>query len=160
MKEAGAGRKSMTEKYAKTDEVFVFFDTNILVYTVDERNSQKQNIARDLIEKAIQNHNGIISTQTLQEFYNVAIKKLKCPKEKAKILVKMFSECLSVSPISVPIVLNAIDISINNQISIWDSLMLSSANDTGCIIIYSEDMNNGQIINGTKILNPFGEKVA
>lgn len=150
----------MTEKYAKTDECLIFFDTNILIYAVDERNSQKQNIARELIEKAIQNHNGIISTQTLQEFYNVAIKKLKCPKEKAKILVKMFSECLPVSPISVSVVLNAIDISINNQLSIWDSLMLSSANEVGCVILYSEDMNNGQIVRGTKILNPFGENAA
>ena len=150
----------MTEKYAKTDNPLVFFDTNILLYSIDENDKNKRAIATKILKDAANNKTGIISTQTLQEFFNIAIKKMNLSKENAKEYVQFFANHFLVSPISAPIVLNAIDISINNQLSIWDSLMLSSANDTGCIILYSEDMNNGQIINGTKILNPFGEKVA
>lgn len=143
-----------------TAEGKVFFDTNILVYFVDEKDPRKQVIAKELIEKAVQNQNGIISTQSLQEFYNVITTKMKCPKDKAKELVEMFSDIFSVTKISVSLILNAIDISIKTSFSFWDSLILSAANDTGCIIVYSEDMNDGQIVSGTKILNPFTECAA
>ena len=143
-----------------TAEGKVFFDTNILVYFVDEKDPRKQVIAKELIEKAVQNQNGIISTQSLQEFYNVITTKMKCPKDKAKELVEMFSDIFSVTKISVSLILNAVDISIKTSFSFWDSLILSAANDTGCIIVYSEDMNDGQIFSGTKILNPFTECAA
>ena len=142
------------------EEGKVFFDTNILIYFVDERDPRKQIIAKDLIASAVQNQNGMLSTQSLQEFYNVITSKLKCPKDKAKELVRMFSELFPVQKITVPLLLNAFDISIKTDFSFWDSLILSAANDTGCIIVYSEDMNDGQIVEGTKILNPFAQTAA
>ena len=138
-----------------TEEGKVFFDSNILIYFVDERDERKQSIAKEIIADAVQNQNGMISTQSLQEFYNVVTKKMNCPKEKAKELVTMFSELFPVTQITIPLILSAIDISIKNEFSFWDSLILSTANDTGCILLYSEDLNSGQIISGTKVLNPF-----
>ena len=133
----------------------VFFDTNILVYFVDGNDTRKQNIAQNLVKKAVQNRNGIISTQSLQEFFNVITKKCLCSKSHAKTLVEMFSEQFPVTQVSVPQIQGAIDICIKHGVSFWDSLILSSANDSGCTIVYSEDMNNGQTIEGAKILNPF-----
>ena len=133
----------------------VFFDSNILVYFIDERDSEKQLKARELIEAATSNQTGIVSTQSLQEVYNVATKKLNCPKNKAKQLIKMFSETLPVTQVTIPLILKAIDISIKTEYSFWDSLILSAAKDSGCIIVYSEDMQNGHIVDGMKILNPF-----
>ena len=72
----------------------------------------------------------------------------------------MFTELFPVVQISIPLILGAIDISIKDDLSFWDSLILSAANDTECIVVYSEDLNNGQIIGGTKILNPFSENAA
>ena len=138
-----------------TEEGKVFFDSNILIYFVDERDTRKQQIAKNIISDAVQNKNGMISTQSLQEFYNVITKKMNCPKDKAKELVKMFSELFPVTQVTVSLILKAIDISIKDGFSFWDSLILSAANNTGCILVYSEDMNNGQIICGTKVLNPF-----
>ncbi len=138
-----------------TEEGKVFFDSNILIYFVDERDERKQSIAKEIIADAVQNQNGMISTQSLQEFYNVVTKKMNCPKEKAKELVTMFSELFPVTQITIPLILSAIDISIKNEFSFWDSLILSTANDTGCVLLYSEDLNSGQIISGTKVLNPF-----
>ena len=138
-----------------TEQGKVFFDSNILIYFVDERDERKQSIAKEIIADAVQNQNGMISTQSLQEFYNVVTKKMNCPKEKAKELVTMFSELFPVTQITIPLILSAIDISIKNEFSFWDSLILSTANDTGCVLLYSEDLNSGQIISGTKVLNPF-----
>ena len=147
--------KDKKNKTIATAEGKVFFDSNILVYFVDERDQRKQKIAKEIIAEAVQNQNGMISTQSLQEFYNVVTKKIKCQKEKAKEIVSMFSEIFPVTQISIPLIFKAIDISIKENLSFWDSLILSTASDTGCILLYSEDMNNGQIVSGTKILNPF-----
>jgi len=133
----------------------VFFDTNILVYSVDERTPEKKVIASNLLNEASRSKNGIISTQSLQEFYNAAVKKLNLSKQAAKEYVDFFSKQFPVKEISIPLIIKAIDISIKNGLSFWDSLILSTANDTGCILVYSEDMNSGQIICGTKVLNPF-----
>lgn len=133
----------------------VFFDTNILVYSVDERTPEKKVIASNLLNEASRSKNGIISTQSLQEFYNAAVKKLNLSKQAAKEYVDFFSKQFPVKEISIPLIIKAIDISIKNGLSFWDSLILSAANDTGCILVYSEDMNSGQIICGTKVLNPF-----
>ena len=78
-----------------------------------------------------------------------------CSKEKAKDYVENFSDSFTVEQVSVPLILKAINISIKNQFSFWDSLILAAAIQTGCIICYSEDLTNGQIVDGVKILNPF-----
>lgn len=139
----------------KAEEGKVFFDSNILVYYADENDARKQKIAVTLIKDAIASGNGMISTQCLQEFYNVITTKLRCDKDKAKELVKMFADNLPVATISVPLILSAVDISIKSQFSFWDSLILSAASDTGCATVYSEDLNDQQIIAGAKIQNPF-----
>lgn len=158
MEEDGQGRSYMKDKKnktAKTQEGKVFFDTNILVYSVDERDPRKQKIASQILNDAAIENRGIISTQSLQEFYNTAVKKLNLTKEAAKEYVDLFSKQFPVTQISIPLILKAIDISIKESLSFWDSLILSTASDTGCILLYSEDMNNSQIVNGTKIFNPF-----
>ena len=158
MEKNGLERNYMKDKKSDqtvTESNKIFFDTNILVYSVDENDLQKKEIASQLLTDASSSKTGIISTQSLQEFYNVAVKKLKLSKQIAKEYVELFSSQLTVRQVTVPLILNAIDISIKNKLSFWDSLILSSANDNGCIIVYSEDLNNGQIVNGTKILNPF-----
>ena len=145
----------MKDKQIKSAEGKVFFDSNILVYYADESDARKQKIATALIKDAIDSGNGVISTQCLQEFYNVVTKKLLCDKQKAKKMVEMFSDNLPVVEISVPLILSAVDISIKSQFSFWDSLILSAAEDTGCTTVYSEDLSDQQIVAGAKIQNPF-----
>ena len=138
-----------------SDKTKVFFDSNILVYFADGADPQKQLIAENLIKNAVINDTGVISTQSLQEFFAATTRKLLCTKEKAKEYIENFSESFTVEQVSVPLILKAINISIKNQFSFWDSLILAAAIQTGCIICYSEDLTNGQIVDGVKILNPF-----
>lgn len=138
-----------------SDKTKVFFDSNILVYFADSADPQKQQIADNLIKNAVINDNGVISTQSLQEFFAATTRKLLCAKEKAKEYVENFSDSFSVEQVSVPLIIKAINISIKNQFSFWDSLILSAAIQSGCIICYSEDLTNGQIVEGVKVVNPF-----
>jgi predicted nucleic acid-binding protein len=109
--------------------------------------------AFNIISKLSEN-GGIISTQVLQEFYNIATKKLGLSKENAKILLERLSECFIVHKNSVLDILHAIEISIKTQFSFWDSLIISAALAEGCSYLYSEDLNSGQSVEGLIIKNP------
>ena len=132
-----------------------FFDTNILVYMQDASEPEKQQKARALFAEHCNNSSAIISTQCLQEFYNVLAYKMKQDKTIVKQLVSSFTEVLPVLQITPSIIENAIDINIQTQFSFWDSLMLSAASSAKCSVLYSEDLNDGQIVNGVTIKNPF-----
>jgi predicted nucleic acid-binding protein len=49
----------------------IFIDTNIFVYTLDKYDKNKQKIARKTVKNIVENDNAVISTQVLQEFYNL-----------------------------------------------------------------------------------------
>ena len=133
----------------------VFFDSNILVYFADSGELQKQQIAGELIKNAVINGNGVISTQSLQEFFTATTRKLMCSKEKAKEYLENFKDSFAVEQVSVAHILKAVDICIKNHFSFWDSLILAAAIQSGCVICYSEDLTNGQIIESVKVVNPF-----
>ncbi len=154
----GQGMKYMKGKSngrAAVTEGRVFFDSNILVYSVDERDTSKQKIAINLIDKAIQGKIGMISTQSLQEFFAVTTQKLKLTKDAAKEYLDFFADNIPVTQVALSNIFDAIDISIQTQFSFWDSLIVSAAHSSGCVIVYSEDMSHNQLVNGVKIINPF-----
>jgi predicted nucleic acid-binding protein len=97
---------------------------------------------------------GVISTQIMQEFYVAATRKLGVAPLVAKGVLKTFAtfEIVTISP---PLIQEAIDCSILNQVSFWDALVLAAAAAAGCSTVYSEDLNAGQTILGVKVQNPF-----
>ena len=133
----------------------VFFDSNIFVYSVDGKNPEKMKIAQNLISNASSEGTAIISTQNLQEFYNATTKKLNRDKNDAKLDVEDFSEMFPVVQINVPLITKAVDLQIRYQLSFYDALIVATASKENCVICYSEDLNNGQIYDGVKIVNPF-----
>lgn len=68
-------------------------------------------------------------------------------------MLKTFAvfEIVQVSP---SLIQEAVDCSILNQLSFWDSLILAAAASAGCSTVYSEDLNPGQAILGVKVQNP------
>jgi len=134
----------------------VFFDSNIFIYAVDEGSDEKCIAAREVISAASQNAHVVVSTQVMQEFYNIATRKLGMDQFHAKSLMKGL-ERFKVVTNDVNTISEAVDISILNRLSFWDSLLIAAASQANCDIFYSEDMNAGQTIAGVKIINPFDE---
>ena len=132
----------------------VFLDTNILVYAQDAKTPKKQRKSRELIASLAESADGVISTQVLQEFFVAATRKLGVAPLAAKGIVKTFAvfETVQVSP---ALIQEAIDCSILNQLSFWDSLILVAAASAGCGSVLSEDLNPGQAVLGMKVQNPF-----
>lgn len=132
-----------------------FFDTNILVYMQDTSDLAKQRVARELFYNCSKEKSAVISTQMLQEFYNISTSKLRQDKKATKTIIRNFSANLEVVQVSCEIIDFAIDLNMSTQFSIWDSLILASAINAECDLLYTEDLNSGQIIDGVKIANPF-----
>lgn len=130
----------------------VFLDTNILLYAQDADALAKRR-SREVIEELARSGDGVISTQVMQEFYVAATRKLGLPPLAAKAVLKTLAvfEVVQVSP---AVIQEAIDCSILNELSFWDSLILAAAAAAGCVRTYSEDLNAGQTILGVRVENP------
>jgi predicted nucleic acid-binding protein len=133
----------------------IFIDTNIFVYTIDKHNREKQKIARETVKSIVENEIAVISTQVLQEFYTICTRKLHIAPLTVKGYVHTYNENLEVVQNSSEIIERGIDISILSQISFWDALLIAAAEYSKSAEILTEDLNEGQIINGITIKNPF-----
>jgi predicted nucleic acid-binding protein len=133
-----------------------FLDTNILVYAADlDADTTKRDIARSILEDAFAEPRAVVSTQVLQEFFVVATRKLGIDAAIARRKVELLSQ-LSVVQITPEIVLQAIDIHRLHQLSFWDALIVRCASVASCTRVLSEDLQDGQSIDGVRIDNPFG----
>lgn len=132
----------------------VFFDTNILTYSVDRHNRMKQKRCRVAIRSAQDSGGGVVSTQVLQEFYVTATRKLSYEALAAKEMLHAFSN-LEVITVTPTLIESAIDCSILARLSFWDGLIVVCAEQAKCAELWTEDLNHGQIIRGVRVVNPF-----
>jgi len=130
-----------------------FFDTNILIYQIDRHDLKKQGICRDLFRKNTGTGSAAISTQVLQEFYVNATTKLHANPLFAKHMIHLL-ENIEVVTIGKDLINEAIDTSLQHKISFWDSLIVVAAESAKCELLYTEDLNHGQVIRNVKIVNP------
>jgi predicted nucleic acid-binding protein len=131
-----------------------FLDTNILIYAHDSGSPEKQKKSREIIAHLADTGDGVVSTQVMQEFYIAATRKLGVEPLIAKGVLKTFA-VFEIVQVSTLLIQEAIDCSILNQLSFWDSLILASAASAGCSVVVSEDLNDKQTILGVRIQNPF-----
>ncbi len=133
----------------------IFVDTNIWLYTFMENESKKTEIAREIINK---NTDSIsLSVQVLNEICINLIKKADYSEEEIRKLINNLQNVYDIYPITVEDSLKASEVRSRFYISYWDSLIIASALNNRCNILYSEDMQHNQIIEGLKIINPFKE---
>jgi len=132
----------------------VFLDANVLVYAQDKGAAEKQRKSREIIQRLAESADGVISTQVMQEFYVAATQKIGVPPLAAKGVLKTFAVFETVQ-VTTALIQEAIDCSILNQLSFWDSLILAAAASAGCPTVLSEDLNPGQVVLGVKVQNPF-----
>lgn len=133
-----------------------FFDTNVLIYAFDSSDPARQQIAVKRIDEAVRNYSSVISTQVLGEFFHLLVEhKQLLTATEAERAVNDFASGFAVSDVTLPTVQAAIAIHQRFQLRYWDSLIVASANECGCSEIVNEDMNDGQIYNGSIVRNPF-----
>ena len=131
-----------------------FIDTNVLVYFVDVRNDVKQRRARSILVEALGSHDYVISIQVLNEFANIALKKLQLTDDETKAYIEAFKSIGTLRP-RVEWTSRALEIRKRYMIQFYDAMLLAAAEAGGCDEILTEDLNDGQLYCGIKAVNPF-----
>lgn len=134
-----------------------FLDTNIFVYTFDAKAPSKAKKAAQLIRRAADTGEGIISYQVVQEFFNVAFRRFPQPlnvAEAEQYFITVLRPLLAVHS-SPAIYFEALRIAEKCRMPWYDSLIVAAALEGQCETLYSEDFQHGRKIENLKIENPF-----
>lgn len=127
-----------------------FLDTNILLYLLsgDETKSVQ---AENTIAAG-----GVINVQVLNEFANVARRKLDLSFDEIREFLSHIGMICPVIPVTVKVHDQGLRIAEHYGLSIYDALIVAAALSAGCTTLYSEDMQDGQMIDGQLLIrNPF-----
>lgn len=132
-----------------------FVDTNILIYAHDVDADDRHWRARKLVGELWESGLGMLSTQVLSEFYVNVTRKIPSPLDPAtaRALIEPYLSWRVQIP-GPESVLMASEIQQRHRISYWDALIIHAAASGGAAVLYSEDLNAGQIIEGVAIVNP------
>jgi len=136
----------------------VLIDTNILVYAHDARAGEKHKVARNVMRELYDSSEIYLSAQILNEFYWVATRTNRGPalshSEACEALGDICQSCTILS-LTQSMTFRAMDAVALYSISFWDALIWAAAAENGISTIYTEDFQNGRVIEGVRFCNPF-----
>jgi predicted nucleic acid-binding protein len=127
-----------------------FFDTNILIYAfaADDPRSAR---AESLITKG-----GVIGVQVLNEFTNVTRRKLRWQWSQIEASLAVIEDLFGpVAALTTAIHARAVVLARERELSVYDALIVAAAQDAGCRILFSEDLQHGQKFGTLTVENPF-----
>lgn len=127
-----------------------FFDTNVLIYAFaagDRRSARAE---------ALLSAGGVIGVQVLNEFTNVARRKLGWDWPHVDAALAVITELTApVRPLTADIHANAVKLARSSALSFYDALIVAAAADAGCRVLLTEDLQHGRKFGGVAIQNPF-----
>jgi len=134
-------------------------DTNVLVYAYDPGDATKRARAITVVDQLGSQQRGALSAQVLSEFFVTVTRKIEPPLtlEEAEQSVTNYMRSWLVYEITARAVVEAIRGVRQHQLSYWDSLIWATAKLAGVLTVLSEDFSDGQLIEGVRFRNPFGE---
>ena len=136
----------------------IFVDTNIFVYGYTDKEKEKMDYIHEYWKTHLADKKIFVSTQILSEFYS-AMTKQKVSHAIIKEKMAEIIQTTTVTPLSLPTIEHCFALKEKYAYSWWDSLVLASALESECGEVCSEDMQDGQVIEGSlTISNPFYRK--
>ena len=132
----------------------IFFDTNILVYSLDPADARKQLFAQDALRQYIQRREVVVSTQVMLELFNVLTRKLRyLPADALQSVLMLASH--TVVPTGTDFAPRALALAVRYQLSTWDAAMVQAALDGHCDVMLTEDLQPGMRFGQLEVVNPF-----
>ena len=133
------------------NEADSFFDTNVLLYLLS-MDAAKADRAEVLLASG-----GVVSVQVLNEFAAVASRKLAMTIPEIREILSTIRAVCIVKPLDIETHEIGLDMAERYGFSIYDSLIVAAAVRAGCVILYTEDLQQGQVIDQLTIQNPFSD---
>ena len=132
----------------------VALDTNVLAYAEGVNGAQMRKAALELVEK-LPEGTALLPVQTLGELFNLLVRKAKRSPGRARKAILSWRDAFPLVETSADVMLAAADLATDHQLSIWDSVVLSAAAESGCRLLLTEDMQEGFTWKGVTVTNPF-----
>lgn len=132
----------------------VAIDTNILAYAEGVNGAPLKKTALDVMQ-GLPPDSTFLPVQALGELFHVLVRKAGWKPDRARIAILGWQDSFPLIETSPPVLNAAIDLAAQHGLSIWDSVILSSAAAAGCRLLLSEDMQTGFTWNGVTVANPF-----
>ncbi len=128
-------------------------DSNILVYAALEPASEKGIRAADAIQRT--SSRGILAAQVLLEF--VAVVRRRAPELTAQAIAQAsaWSAVFEVAPTSNLVAASALAMVRNHQFQVWDAMIWSASREAGATLFLSDDLQDGLVLDGMRMVNPF-----
>ena len=130
------------------------FDTNVLVYSTDRLWGEKNDVAVDLLRSAASYESGL-TEQCIAEFVHVATRKAKEPLADVVQIVRKWLDNFALLIPSEKVVDDTLDLLVRYKLSVWDARLLAVCAANGCDILFSEDMQDGAVYAGVRVIDPF-----
>jgi len=132
-----------------------FYDTNILLYAVELH--PEENRKTDIAQRLVARSDWVISVQVCQEFFVQATRASRPNPLSAELATALIASWRRqpVQDMTLALFDDAVALHRRHLFSYWDSTIIAAARAQGCELIYSEDMDDGRIVDGIRIANPF-----
>lgn len=140
-----------------TSQTVCLVDSNILVYAIDPAEAAKQRLAQSLLQALRASGRGVLSVQVLGEFFRAATRRIALPltPAQAERNLTSFAAAFPVLETTAVAILEAARGVQAYPLSFWDGVIWATAKLNGLPYLLSEDMGDGQVIEGVRIMNPF-----
>jgi len=133
-------------------------DTNILVYTFDPRDIERQEKAIGLLRQLEERGVGRLSVQCLAEFVNATVVKLRLSADEAIVNVERWQSIFQVFNLTPQIVLEAARGVRDHGLAYYDAQIWAAARLNQVPVVFSEDFQDGQFLEGVRFVDPFSER--
>lgn len=133
-----------------------FVDANVLVYAYDASAGKRKAAAEQLLARLWDEGTGCVSVQVLQEFFVTVTRKVAEPltADEAANRIREFCAWKVFTPAAED-VLHAIALHQRAKLSFWDAMVIHAAAELGCDVLWTEDLNDGQLVQDVRIRDPF-----
>ncbi len=129
----------------------IFIDSNVWLYAFMDSESSKYELSNTLI-----NQPGVtLSTQVINEVCANLIRKAGYSEQEIRQTLDNFSERYIIFESGLSIIRQASRLRDGYSLSYWDSLILATAQENNCSVVYSEDMQDGLKLDSVIIRNPY-----
>lgn len=136
----------------------IALDTNILAYADGINGESMKRAAVELLRR-LPLGSVVVPAQVLAELFNVLVRKDNQSRPSARKMISDWQNMYSIVPTSGPVITSALELASAHGLSIWDSIVLSSAVEVGSALLLSHDLQDGFSWRGVTVANPFASRV-
>jgi predicted nucleic acid-binding protein len=131
----------------------VALDSNILIYAELEPESEKGIRSADLILRAARD--GVIPAQVLGEYLRFIQRRAPAAFEEAIRQASIYQAAFLTPPTTDAIINKASELARAHHLQLWDGVVCAASIDAGAKVLMTEDMQDGRIVDGLRLINPF-----